>query len=238
MSTATPNQPLLSSNQTSNCLDGSQVQTNLTVVQLSVITIMLGLTLEVSLSGMVSNACQVVQQGINKTWKLTCIMSMFNLSGILYMIFFFYNSFLVEENCVILNLANNILSHIFYLSFDTFLLFKTLVISRNYKNIFAVSCILLTHRFCWSIADLLMTYGLWDAPTQTCSSVQNPITLIGYNSGDLLVDCFLHTHLLDSELGYALELAFRACGGASQRKRVAFTNYPVCDGVQHLGRTI
>ncbi|KAI8611230.1 hypothetical protein BC830DRAFT_1142072 [Chytriomyces sp. MP71] len=175
---------------TPSCPPNDQTQTSLTIFQLCVINMIVGLTMEVSLTGLLTTYCRLVQQGVKNVWKTALIMSIFNVSSLFYMILFFMASFLTETNCIIQNYFVNLASHLMYLSFDFFLLYKTWVIAAHDQHILWGAIVLYLHRFSWSVADVILTHGQWDSLSQQCFSAQYPITGVGYNAADIIIDAY------------------------------------------------
>ncbi|KAI9333574.1 hypothetical protein BDR26DRAFT_868142 [Obelidium mucronatum] len=129
----------------------------------------------------------------NSFWIVAGLMTLFNVFSIVYQISYVWSLFLEEGNCIAGNFVANFTSHLFYLSFDTFLLYKTYSISLQNRFIVWGVVILFIHRLVWTVWDIVASTGVWDADTQTCSYQQFPITGVGYNVSDILIDCFATT---------------------------------------------
>ncbi|TPX55867.1 hypothetical protein CcCBS67573_g09419 [Chytriomyces confervae] len=166
------------------------VQTSLTVFQLSILTLILGLTAEVALSGIISTICFILKKGINQSWRLATIITFFNVWCIAYMCCFFASSFLVKETCDSGTFVTNLASHFFYNAFDAFLLYKAFATSSGNGAVFYACVLLIAHRMAWSGADLFHVVASWDADNRTCQSVANAVTGIGYNAADIAIDLF------------------------------------------------
>ncbi|KAJ3228937.1 hypothetical protein HDU81_005780, partial [Chytriomyces hyalinus] len=172
---------------------GTFVQTSLTVFQLSILTLILGLTAEVALSGIISTIRFILKKGITQSWRIASLITFFNLWGIAYMCCFFANSFLVKETCDSGTFATNLASHFFYnvlRQSDAFLLYKTFATSGGNETVFYACVLLIAHRIAWSGADLFHVVGSWDEEGKTCRPIQNDVTGIGYNAADIAIDLF------------------------------------------------
>ncbi|ORY45148.1 hypothetical protein BCR33DRAFT_716483, partial [Rhizoclosmatium globosum] len=95
-----------------------------------------------------------------------------------------------KSNCVIGNLFGNSASHYFYLSFDVFVLFKTCVISGFNVWVIVLSGIVFANRVIWTILDIYKSGGYWDEIEQQCHYRQFPLSGIGYNASDMVCDLY------------------------------------------------
>ncbi|KAJ3251339.1 hypothetical protein HDU77_005962 [Chytriomyces hyalinus] len=147
-----------------------------------------GLTIEISCSGLISAACQFFEDP-KLTYTLV-ITTIFNISSIVYSSITVWASLLGEENCIMGQMISTVCSQLFYVLFDIFMLMKAYAVSGLHPKVY-YSCIAVgAYRVGWAIADIVESHGFWDAEVGSCAYYQNPITGIGYNSADIVVDAF------------------------------------------------
>ncbi|KAI9351522.1 hypothetical protein BDR26DRAFT_432365 [Obelidium mucronatum] len=158
--------------------------------------LLLGLTAETSISGIIAtgiglyNAAVlgITRKGVNWT---AIIMTNFNIATLLYMISFFFNMFsLNESNCWGGQFAGNFVSHYFYLSFDAFILFKSYIISKYSNYVLVGTIAVCVNRAGWTILDLMKSGGPWNSEVNMCLYYQYPLSGLGYNSSDMIIDFF------------------------------------------------
>ncbi|KAI9343568.1 hypothetical protein BDR26DRAFT_858339 [Obelidium mucronatum] len=113
---------------------------------------------------------------------------LFNIISITYTTLFIYWYFLQEDSCFRMSLVTNLTSHLFFIAFDSFLLFKTFVISRNHNTTMWLAVLALAHRVGWGFADLLKSKGVWDYEVSRCEYIADPVTSLGYTIADLVID--------------------------------------------------
>ncbi|KAJ3397861.1 hypothetical protein HDU80_009428 [Chytriomyces hyalinus] len=99
-------------------------------------------------------------------------------------------NFADKENCVLINALSNVSAHLFYVTCDVFLLYKTYAVSKCSKTVRAFSVLLLAHRLVWSVWDIAKSGGVVDPVTDTCYYYQYPLVGFGYNTADLIIDAF------------------------------------------------
>ncbi|ORY43476.1 hypothetical protein BCR33DRAFT_717683, partial [Rhizoclosmatium globosum] len=149
--------------------------------------------MEISLSGLISTAVRVFSSedaGASSFIPVAGIMSLFNAFCIAYNALFIRSFFLDGSNCWSGQRATNVCSHMFYLSFDLFLLYKTYTLSLHSKVVLVAMTVILLHRIVWTVWDIIKSQGVWDDSAQNCEYVQYPTTGIGYNSADIISDSF------------------------------------------------
>ncbi|KAI9326311.1 hypothetical protein BDR26DRAFT_877513, partial [Obelidium mucronatum] len=149
-----------------------------------------GLTGEISISGILASIVLAAQQKKSgRNWAFI-IMTNFNLACIFYMGNIFYDLYLVESNCVSGQYIGNSSSHYFYLSFDFFILFKSYVVSCFDVWVFRLGFLIFLNRLFWTALDIYSSGGRWDPEIMNCNYVQNPLSGMGYNASDIVVDVF------------------------------------------------
>ncbi|KAI8821569.1 hypothetical protein BJ741DRAFT_637176 [Chytriomyces cf. hyalinus JEL632] len=102
---------------------GSGGGSGLSIPQYAFLSIIVGLVIEISFTG-------IITISLNNFWKIAWLMLFFNVWCIIYMVFFTLSFFAVKENCVVINTMSNISSHMFYVSYDVFMLYKTYAVSK------------------------------------------------------------------------------------------------------------
>ncbi|TPX55328.1 hypothetical protein CcCBS67573_g09483 [Chytriomyces confervae] len=146
-----------------------------------------GLTIEISCSGLISAACQFFEDP-KLTYALV-ITAIFNISAIVYSSITVWASLLGEENCIMGQMISTV-SKNEEIRFDIFMLMKAYAVSGLHPKVY-YSCLAVgAYRVGWAIADIVESHGFWDAEVGSCAYYQNPITGIGYNSADIVVDAF------------------------------------------------
>ncbi|KAI8826520.1 hypothetical protein BJ741DRAFT_39622 [Chytriomyces cf. hyalinus JEL632] len=162
----------------------------LTIPQYALLSIIVGLVIEISFTGILTITLRVLRKESKNFWKMACLMLFFNVWCIVYMVFFTLSYFAVKENCVLINSSSNVSSHLFYVSYDVFMLYKTYAVSKRNKVVLAIIVLLLANRAVWSIWDIAKSTGVYDADTDVCAYYQYPLSGFGYNTADLIIDAF------------------------------------------------
>ncbi|TPX55329.1 hypothetical protein CcCBS67573_g09484 [Chytriomyces confervae] len=147
-----------------------------------------GLTIEIACSGLLSATCQFFD-GAKLTYALV-ITAVFNVSAVLFSSVAVSLSLLGADNCVTGQLLCTVCSQVFYVMFDVFMLLKAYAVSGLDPKIYICCIAVGAYRASWGIADIVRSHGYWDAEFHSCSYAQDPITGIGYNSADIVVDAF------------------------------------------------
>ncbi|KAI8826522.1 hypothetical protein BJ741DRAFT_630970, partial [Chytriomyces cf. hyalinus JEL632] len=110
---------------------GSGGGSGLSIPQYAFLSIIVGLVIEISFTGIITISLRLFKKGgSNNFWKIAWLMLFFNVWCIIYMVFFTLSFFAVKENCVVINTMSNISSHMFYVSYDVFMLYKTYAVSK------------------------------------------------------------------------------------------------------------
>ncbi|KAI9334074.1 hypothetical protein BDR26DRAFT_867282, partial [Obelidium mucronatum] len=113
-----------------------------------------------------------------------------NMACIVYGLSLIALNFATSTTCAAICIANNATSHVFYIAFDSFILYKCYHLSNRNKIILKCIIAILSLRFLFAIADLVRSYGHY-LHSEGCIYSQNPLTGIIYNCWDLLIDCFV-----------------------------------------------
>ncbi|KAI9326310.1 hypothetical protein BDR26DRAFT_877511 [Obelidium mucronatum] len=153
-----------------------------------------GITAEVAISGLASTLPQLLygktvsnKHSLNYT---ALIMTNFNVACLIYMFNIFYDLYLSRDTCTLGHHLGNASSHYFYLSFDFFILFKSLAVSNMDRWVFRGAIFVFMNRLVWTVLDLIHSGGHWDPVIQQCSYFQHPLSGLGYNISDMIVDLF------------------------------------------------
>ncbi|TPX41518.1 hypothetical protein CcCBS67573_g10570 [Chytriomyces confervae] len=94
-----------------------------------------------------------------------------------------------EHSCVPMGFVCNVSAHIYFLSFDVFVLFIAHAMSNKSIWVKRASAALLLHRAGWACYDLAVSGAVWDADGQECYYYQVPESSY-FPVGDILCDCF------------------------------------------------
>ncbi|KAJ3402486.1 hypothetical protein CcCBS67573_g02280 [Chytriomyces confervae] len=111
-----------------------------------------------------------------------------NAANIVYSLtspFIFYN----QVTCAPMARLCNFSSHVFFLTYDIFVLFAAYIISNRHVWVKNVSAVLVLNRFGWAVYDIYESYGYFDIEFQFCEYAQHPISAY-YNMADIASDCF------------------------------------------------
>ncbi|KAJ3398809.1 hypothetical protein HDU80_008540 [Chytriomyces hyalinus] len=147
-----------------------------------------GLTIEISCGGLITAASQYFQDG--KASQTLVVMTVFNIIAIVYSSIVVWGVLLGADNCILGELLAVVCAQLFFVTFDIFMLMKTYAVSAFDRTVL-IGCIGVgIYRVCWGIADAVKSHGAWDADLAICSYIQHPVTGIGYNSADIIVDTY------------------------------------------------
>ncbi|ORY53568.1 hypothetical protein BCR33DRAFT_710967 [Rhizoclosmatium globosum] len=92
--------------------------------------------------------------------------------------------------CLSVQLYANFFYHTIPFTFDTFILYRSWIISGRNKTCCVISIILIGGRLVWGLWDILKSGGQWDEASMSCNFIQDPISLIGYSWVDIICDLF------------------------------------------------
>ncbi|TPX50894.1 hypothetical protein CcCBS67573_g10063 [Chytriomyces confervae] len=160
----------------------------LSISQFALLSIIVGLVIEVSFTGILAITLRMLRKESKNFWKMACLMLLCNVWCIVFMVFSTLSNFADKENCVLINALSNVSAHLFYVTCDVFLLYKTYAVSKCSKTVRAFSVLLLAHRLVWSVWDLAKSGGVVDPVTDACYYYQYPLSGFGYNAVDLVID--------------------------------------------------
>ncbi|KAI8821568.1 hypothetical protein BJ741DRAFT_109834 [Chytriomyces cf. hyalinus JEL632] len=124
------------------------------ISQFSLISIFIGLVIEVSFTGILAITLRVLRKESKNFWKIAWLMVFFNVWCIEFMVFFTLSFFAVEENCVLINSSSNVSAHLFCISYDAFMFFKTYVICKRKQTVLACIVLMISHRAVWTVWDI------------------------------------------------------------------------------------
>ncbi|KAI8826524.1 hypothetical protein BJ741DRAFT_39977 [Chytriomyces cf. hyalinus JEL632] len=162
----------------------------LSISQFALLSIIVGLAIEVSFTGILAITLRMLRKESKNFWKMACLMLLCNVWCIVFMVFLTLSNFAVKENCIVINALSNVSGHSFYVTCDVFLLYKTYAVSKRNKRVLAFSALLLAHRLVWSLWDLVKSGGVVDPVTDMCYYNQYPLVGFGFNTADLIIDAF------------------------------------------------
>ncbi|KAJ3226126.1 hypothetical protein HDU81_007461 [Chytriomyces hyalinus] len=147
-----------------------------------------GLTIEIACSGLISAACQYFEDA--KLSYALVITSIFNISAVVYSCITVWASLLGAENSILFRWKEFSPYYQLIEKFNVFMLMKAYAVSGFHPTVYIACLAVGTYRVGWGIADIVLSHGFWDAEAISCAYYQSPITGIGYNSGDIIVDAF------------------------------------------------
>ncbi|TPX50893.1 hypothetical protein CcCBS67573_g10065 [Chytriomyces confervae] len=163
----------------------------LSIPQYAFLSIIVGLVIEISFTGIITILLRLFKKGGSKNfWKVASLMLFFNVWCIVYMVFFTLSFFAAKENCVVINTMSNISSQFFYVTYDLFMLYKTYAVSRNNRVVLYCIFVIVAHRAVWTGWDIAKSTGVYDPETDVCAYYQYPLSGFGYNAADLICDAF------------------------------------------------
>ncbi|KAJ3282739.1 hypothetical protein HDU79_009687 [Rhizoclosmatium sp. JEL0117] len=161
--------------------------------QLLTCIIAAGVIAEVAFTGSIKHISQTisdVRAQKRVIWAPTLLINGYNFFCIIDMIVTELTFTLNENDCDFGQRWANVIAHCSYLTFDSFILYKTYAISGfNSKVLLGIITVLL-HRLVWTLLDLINSGGLWDVVGNQCLYNQYPLSGIGYNSSDVVCDVF------------------------------------------------
>ncbi|KAJ3169384.1 hypothetical protein HK101_011478 [Irineochytrium annulatum] len=150
----------------------------------AVTLLVLGMAGQDSLEGLTKFAIRFFQGAPLKLLPATILV--FNIISLAYLAGFASSYFVDEGTCMTGGFFLNLLSHLFFLSFDFFLLYKCWAVISFHRLFIGAFSLLLVNRLVWAGLDLWRS-GPYFADG-SCSYSQNVITGFGYSFSDLLVD--------------------------------------------------
>ncbi|KAJ3251338.1 hypothetical protein HDU77_005961 [Chytriomyces hyalinus] len=144
--------------------------------------------MEIACSGLIAAACQFYDE--EKVSVSSIITIAFNIATVIYASITVWSNLLGEDNCVVGQFLAVFFAQIFYVLFDVFMLMKTYAVSAFSPNVL-IGCIAVgLYRVSWAIVDIAKSHGYWDPEERRCAYYQYPVSGIGYNSADIIVDVF------------------------------------------------
>ncbi|KAI9334072.1 hypothetical protein BDR26DRAFT_1009781 [Obelidium mucronatum] len=174
--------------------DGSAGNPAIFDSQYAILGVVLGMSIEICLTGIITTLIRVFQGGQMITTGnfniVAAIMAGFNVICIAYQSILSWVFFLSPDYCRNGTLAGNISSHFFNLVFDLFMLYKTLSISGGNFKVEVTMYLILLNRLAWGITDMFKSHGEWDANLNTCVYNQFPLTGLGFISSDMISHAF------------------------------------------------
>ncbi|KAI9349787.1 hypothetical protein BDR26DRAFT_852802 [Obelidium mucronatum] len=161
--------------------------------QLTIVLIITGVIIEVSLTGLISTLSRWYNSASPNFWKSAILMILFNIGNMAYAVIYTRFTFFVNvsASCMVAGYALNAISHFVVVIFDCFLLFKmfhTVRLKKHKKMLYWVIGSILANRATWTVVDLFVSFPIWDSDNNVCYYIQNQITGIGYNLSDILCD--------------------------------------------------
>ncbi|KAI9334569.1 hypothetical protein BDR26DRAFT_866844 [Obelidium mucronatum] len=117
---------------------------------------------------------------------LFIIMSLFNILSLVYNFMFLYSFLLNPQSCWIADFLCNVFAQLYYLVFDSFILFKSWSVAGFDKTTLVIALICVLHRAGWALFDLITSNAVW--VNGSCVFIQNPLSGSGVSAADLLCD--------------------------------------------------
>ncbi|KAJ3060287.1 hypothetical protein HDU98_003724 [Podochytrium sp. JEL0797] len=155
--------------------------------------VLVGMTLEICITGIITTLIRVTLRGgrgvvtVANYHLMAFSIAMFNLACVVFQSVVAWVLFLPEEQCVAGGVVGNISAHLFYIAFDTFMLYKTFSVSHGSLSFQLGILLLLLNRLAWGIADTAKSYAIWDWIDELCVYEQSEVTGYGSISADLVV---------------------------------------------------
>ncbi|KAJ3067425.1 hypothetical protein HDU98_003312 [Podochytrium sp. JEL0797] len=147
----------------------------------------MAMAFEISLRGIILAIGQIHQNPAAKTTPIIILTG--NVFGLFSAIFFIWGNLTNQGTCFGVDLAMNLTYHLFMLTFDGFILYKSYLASSKAQWYAIIAVLAFWHRMGWAAVDLIQSYGSWDADFGgVCVWNQYSVTSQGYMSGDILCD--------------------------------------------------
>ncbi|KAJ3169387.1 hypothetical protein HK101_011481 [Irineochytrium annulatum] len=180
----------------------------------AVALLVVGMAGQDCLDGLTKSAIRLHHGAPVKLLPVTILV--FNVVSLAYMAVFAASYFGADgENCVAGSYVVNAFSHLFFLIFDFFLLYKCWVVISYHRQFITVFAFLLVNRLIWAGLDIYKSGGR--VVDGSCTYSQNRLTGYGYNFSDLLVDILVTATVF----AYHVKHLFTA-GSTSKVIRVIF----------------
>ncbi|KAJ3071840.1 hypothetical protein HDU98_004731, partial [Podochytrium sp. JEL0797] len=126
-----------------------------------------GLVAQMGLAGLAAS----VYNNWHQMKTINYIMSLFNIFCVIYQVLaalaMFYYQGVVQ--CETFQVVSDFSFHLFSVSFDCFMLYKTYIVSGSNNIVQGVAWVLLANRLVWSIYDLVKSGGIWDPVNLQCN---------------------------------------------------------------------
>ncbi|TPX65244.1 hypothetical protein CcCBS67573_g08185, partial [Chytriomyces confervae] len=155
-------------------------------VALTASTFLMALAFESNMRGIVSAVARIK----NDDNIIAKIILFTNAASMLQIVGFEWANYTSKSTCAPVNLLSNLAYHLMMLSFDAFLLYKTWLVSSKQRRVLIPAAVLVLHRLCWGIVDLMHSFGTWDVASQACIWIPDPNAAYGFYSADILCDLF------------------------------------------------
>ncbi|KAJ3067423.1 hypothetical protein HDU98_009362 [Podochytrium sp. JEL0797] len=111
-----------------------------------------------------------------------------NLLAAISSVLFISGSLATQLNCFAVELAMNLAYHLFMLTFDGFILYKTYLVTSEARWFLLLAGVGLMNRVPWMALDLRDSHGVWNFANEVCVWNQNSTTSLGYMSADIICD--------------------------------------------------
>ncbi|TPX74916.1 hypothetical protein CcCBS67573_g03821 [Chytriomyces confervae] len=158
--------------------------------ELPLVCVIYGLAIQSGLNTLVTTVPQFFQSHASPKSPLflgivTCAFSLLIMAD---SSMYIPNHFADERLCSVLYMAEGVFYQGFLLIFDTFILVKTYIITRENKVFLAFMTTALLYRLAAAVADLILSGGVWDDESGACAYSQNGETMFHYAGADLACD--------------------------------------------------
>ncbi|ORY45760.1 hypothetical protein BCR33DRAFT_765515 [Rhizoclosmatium globosum] len=170
--------------------------TFLPAIQTSIIMVIYGLIIEVSITSLISISCRFITTTSVNYYKSASFLILYNIVLIAYSLFeiILYLAQSTEYVCTYVYFYENALFHLSVIIFDAFILFKmyfTTRLKRDRRGLALATSIILFIRIGWAVYDTYTSRGIWG--DSGCEYEQNSISSAGYNITDIFCDLFATT---------------------------------------------
>ncbi|KAJ3228566.1 hypothetical protein HDU81_006108 [Chytriomyces hyalinus] len=162
----------------------------MSVPQIMFLSLIFGWIINTCLIGILVSLLRVASTASMPYKKLAAMMILFNVLCISCHGLAVWTVFLGEMDCVNVSIAENVVGHCFYISFDFFILYKTLATCGFDKRVRVGVITLLANRTLWAVVDIVRSQASYDAATVTCYYSQDKFSGLAYNVSDLLSDLY------------------------------------------------
>ncbi|KAI8826315.1 hypothetical protein BJ741DRAFT_631655 [Chytriomyces cf. hyalinus JEL632] len=162
----------------------------MSVPQILFLSLLFGWIINTCIIGILVSVMRVASAASMPYKKLAAMMILFNVLCISCLGIAIWAVFFGALDCVYGSIGENVVGHCFYISFDIFILYKTLATCGFDRRVRAGIIVLLANRTLWAVVDIARSRASYDAATLTCYYSQDPLSGFAYNLSGLLSDLY------------------------------------------------